>query len=471
MFRFVNWGYHVSEFRLIDFRCLDTAGWSMESRAFRVRKMLSADGLFGMLRRRFDSVSDPRPGSPTIPLGDSLMAAFAMFSLKCPSLLAFDRDRADPNLRRLYHVGRIPCDTSMREILDGVDPAQIRPVFTDVFRCLQRGKVLEQFVYWDDCYLLSLDGTQYFASNKVHCSSCQEKHSHTGVITYSHATVGAVLVHPDHREVIPLCPEPIIRQDGKSKNDCERNATRRLLDHIRREHPHLGFIVIEDGLSSNGPHVRDLLDHRMHFILGAKPGDHPFLFEKVVQAIDEGRADSLETVDSRSGERRSYTAVTGLPLNESHPDLLLNFVSCTVDKGEKSTTFSWVTDLPTTSTRKMLPLIERGGRTRWKIENETFNTLKNQDYHFEHNYGHGFKNLSTVLMLLMMLAFLVDQTQQLACPLFAAAAAKINCKRRLWEKMRALFFEFAFDNMAALYETIVRGHVRVAPILLPFDSS
>jgi hypothetical protein len=443
----------------------------MESRGFRVRKMLSADGLFGMLREQFDSVSDPRLVSPTIPLGDALMAAFAMFSLKCPSLLSFDRDRADPNIRRLYHVGRIPCDTSMREILDGVDPAEIRSIFVDVFRCLQRGKVLERFVYWNNSYLLAMDGTEYFASNKIHCPSCQEKHSRTGVTTYSHAAVGAALVDPDHCEVIPLCPEPIIRQDGVTKNDCERNATRRLLHHIRREHPHLGFVVIEDGLSSNGPHIKDLLDHRMNFILGAKPGDHPFLFEKAVKAIDEGRADTLETFDSRSGERRSYTAVTGLPLNESHSDLLVSFVSCTVDKGEKSTTFSWVTDLPTTPTRKMLPLIERGGRTRWKIENETFNTLKNQDYHFEHNYGHGFRNLSTVLMFLMMLAFLVDQTQQLACPLFAAAAAKINCKRRLWEKMRALFFEFAFDDMAALYETIVRGHVRVAPILLPFDSS
>ncbi len=283
--------------------------------------------------------------------------------------------------------------------------------------------------------------------------------------------MAAVIVHPDHREVVPLCPEPIIRQDGMTKNDCERNATRRLLGHIRKDHLHLEFIVVEDGLSSNGPHVKDLRDHRMHFILGAKPGDHAFLFQKVVDAIDEGRADSLETVDHQTGVRRSYTAVAGLPLNESHPDLLVNFVSCTVENEDKSTTFSWVTDLPVFPKRKMLPLIEHGGRTRWKIENETFNTLKNQGYHFEHNYGHGFNNLSTVLTLLMMLAFLVDQTQQMACPLFRAAFAKVKCKRDLWEKKRALFFEFAFENMAALYETIVRGHARLPPVPLPFDTS
>ena len=62
----------------------------------------------------------------------------------------------------------------------------------------------------------------------------------------------------------------------------------------------------------------------------------------------------------------------------------------------------------------------RGGRARWKIENETFNTLKNQGYQFGHNFGHGKQNLSTIFVMLMMLAFLVDQTQELCCPLFQA---------------------------------------------------
>ena len=38
-------------------------------------------------------------------------------------------------------------------------------------------------------------------------------------------------------------------------------------------------------------------------------------------------------------------------------------------------------------------------RARWKIENETFNTLKNQGYHFEHNYGHGEQHLSVVFVM------------------------------------------------------------------------
>ncbi len=444
----------------------------MDSRLPRPRKDLSADGLVALIREGFNRVSDPRRGACDISLSDTLMSAFAMFSLKDPSLLAFDkRRRNDSNLQTLYGIGRVPSDTRMREIADLVDPKELQPLFTDVFRCVQRGKALEPFVYWNDCYLLSLDGTQYFTSTQIHCSFCQEKHSRDGVVTYSHAVVGAVIVHPDRREVIPLCPEPIIRQDGNSKNDCQRNATRRLLSRIRKEHPHLKFIVIEDGLSSNGPHVEDLQASGMNFILGAKPGDHAFLFEKAVEAIEEGRTYELEMVDPKTGVKRFYTGVPDLPLNASPPDSLVNFVFCTVEDGDESTVFSWITNLPVTPVRKMLPLIERGGRARWKIENETFNTLKNQGYHFEHNYGHGFANLSTVLMLLMMLAFLVDQTQQIACPLFRAAFAKIGCRQRLWEMMRELFFAFAFKTMAQLYETILRGHVKKPPQLVPHDSS
>ena len=94
-----------------------------------------------------------------------------------------------------------------------------------------------------------------------------------------------------------------------------------------------------------------------------------------------------------------------------------------------------------------------GGRARWKIENETFNTLKNQGYHFEHNFGHGEKNLSVVLLL----AFLVDQAQQLACPLFQAVLKKEKFRIRLWEHMRALFYSFEFTRMEDIFRALLYG--------------
>jgi hypothetical protein len=169
----------------------------------------------------------------------------------------------------------VPSDTQMREILDPVDPEQLRPAYQDVFREWQRGKAWEPFVFYRGCSLLLLDGSGYLSSEAIYCDSCLQKtNKQTEAVTYQHQLLGAALAHPDHREVIPLAPEPIVQQDGTRKNDCERNAAKRLLRKIRKEHPRLKLIVVEDGLASNAPHIRELKKLHMHFILGAKPGDH-----------------------------------------------------------------------------------------------------------------------------------------------------------------------------------------------------
>jgi ribosome biogenesis protein Tsr3 len=92
---------------------------------------------------------------------------------------------------------------------------------------------------------------------------------------------GAVIVHPDCKEVIPLAPEFIIKQDGQSKNDCERNAVKRFFKKLRKDHPRLPLIITEDGLSSNAPHIEAAEKYNLHYILGVKKGDHAFLFNKV----------------------------------------------------------------------------------------------------------------------------------------------------------------------------------------------
>src|SRR3974377_37579 len=264
------------------------------------RTLLSADALFALLRLGFEKVPDPRGRKCPISLTDALMSAFAMFSLKDPSLLAFEDRRHDENMRNLYGIARVPSDTHMEEILDPVEPRQLRPLFNDVFRQLQRGKALEPFVFYQGCYLLSLDGTGYFSSSSIHCDSCLEKvNKQTGEITYQHQMLGAVMMHPNCREVVPLAPESIKKQDGSEKNDCERNAAKRLLRQIRQEHPHLKLIVVEDGLASNAPHIRELQDLDMHFILGAKPGDHAFLFEQVLAAWE---VDGVTTMCWRDGQ-------------------------------------------------------------------------------------------------------------------------------------------------------------------------
>ena len=428
----------------------------------KVRKGLSADALYALLREQFGLITDHRE-DPSISLGDAMMSAFAMFSLKEPSLLAFDDRRNDNNMKALFGIERIPSDTQMREILDPSDPQQLRPMFNDVFRKLQRGKALEPFVFHNDCYLLCTDGTGFFSSSKIHCDSCLEKvKKKTGQVTYEHQMLGAALVYPDFREVIPLAPEPIEKQDGDNKNDCERNAGVRLLEKIRAEHPKLKFIVLEDALASNAPHIRLIKKLNMHFLLGVKTGDHEHLFDQVQKAHEDDR---MQTLSWQEGEVfYEICFVHQLSLNASNPDLPVNFLEYSEfdADGTRRRHFSWVTDLGIT--RNNAKHLVRGGRSRWKIENETFNTLKNQGYHFEHNFGHGQQHLCTVFAMLMMLAFLVDQTQQLCCPLFRATWKKVGSKRSLWEKLRSHFYHFRFCSMGSLYEAILYDRAKEIPL-------
>src|SRR6516165_6807829 len=263
-----------------------------------VRQDLSADALFRALRTHFGSLAEQRSGEIEIPLGDALMSAFAMFSLKDPSLLAFDHRRDNPtdNFRTIYGINRVPCDSQMRAILDPVDPAGLRAPFREVFRRLQRGKVLQDFLYLGGHYLLSLDGTTSFSSSKIHCPSCLVKHHRNGGVTYSHQLLGATLVHPDLKEVIALAPEPIIQQDGQTKNDCERNATRRWLERFRREHPHLPVIVVEDGLSANAPHLRG--PRALHY---RRQAGRPRLLVRAPASRRGGRRDAGPDLE-RSGD-------------------------------------------------------------------------------------------------------------------------------------------------------------------------
>jgi hypothetical protein len=185
----------------------------------------------------------------------------------------------------------------------------------------------------------------------------------------------------------------------------------RLLEKIRAEHSKMKFMVLEDALASNSPHIRLIRKLNMHFLLGVKPGDHEYLFEQVLEVHADGRMQTLTWQEGEVTHEISY--VHRLLLNASNRDLQVNFLEYSEydADGHHRKHFTWVTDLKIT--RDNAAHLVRGGRSRWKIENETFNTLKNQGSHFEHNFGHGQKHLCTVFAMIMMLAFLVDQTLQL----------------------------------------------------------
>ena len=424
-----------------------------------INKWLSAEGLYGSVHKRFSSLNDRYNKGNKIKTVDCLMSGLALFALKSPSLLQFDsRFRGS-----LGHNPQVPSDTYMRERLDEIDPSDIQPAFKTLFHLVQRSKQLTRFCLFEGHYLLSLDGTGYFSSHDVHCDHCCVKTHKDGKKTYYHQMLGGVLVHPDEPTVLPFAPEAMLKQDGTKKNDCERNASKRMLSRIRKDHPQLKLIVVADGLASNAPHIRHLQSLHMRFILGVKPGDHAALFDWV-KHHDEVSCLSAQEGSGKKLITREYRWLHQVPLNDSHPDLLVNYLECKETKAGKTTTFTWITDLPIT--KENVATITKGARARWKIENETFNTLKNQGYQFEHNFGHGKQHLSTVFANLMFLSFMIDQIQQMACKRFQAAlAACVNTKRRLWQKISGIFELCIIPSWQALFDVII--HKKLLPIPPP----
>ncbi len=434
-----------------------------------MQKKLTSNSLLELTRNHFNSVTDTRDDNRSIDLVDGLMSAFAMLFLKQPSLLAFQNqiDNCGQNLHKVFGIQQIPSDTNMRKMVDPVSPQEVRGIFKKIFYRLQRSKQLGRFVFMDGHYLVSCDGTGYFSSNKVHCDNCMQKKGKNGEVSYYHQFFGATIVHPDLKEVIPLAPEAIQKQDGSNKNDCERNASKRFLRDFRKEHPKLKGIIVEDSLASNAPHLKEITSKKLQYIIGAKPDDHKYLFSQVEERKRQGLVKEQTFEEGEFNHIFSYC--NDLPLNKSNSQVRVNFLEYweVNNNTQKTTHFTWVTSFKLG--KNNIYEIMRGGRARWKIENETFNTLKNQGYHFEHNYGHGNQNLSFNMAMLMMLVFLIDQVLQLSCKEYNVALQKAGSKKGLWENIRKLFDSFHFENSQQVYQALCYGFEK--PNLIILNSS
>lgn len=418
------------------------------------------DGELVKARALFDGIKDHRASNASHSLSDIFMSGLAMFSLKYASLLDFDQqtDLERENLNRVFGIEAVCSDTQLRRVLDRQPHTPMRQWFVDRFSDLERTGLLREYEYaiGGKKYLISSgDGVQHFSSKRISCPCCLERKHGNGSTTYHHSMLCAALVHPQKREVFLMGCEPIIQQDGNRKNDCELNAAKRLFGQMKTDYEayqqRYNFLVVEDALYANAPHLRLLLGNGYSYIVNVKPDRHKSLFTHF-----EGRRTRNQThVKSfcQDGITHRFEWSNNLPLNSSDPELRVNFLHYQqTDAKGKKTTFTWVTNLKLHARR--VYAVMRAARARWKIENETFNTLKNLGYHFEHNYGHGKDHLSTTLAHLMLLAFYIDQFVQACDRVFRVIEHKIRTKKRLWQTIKALFQTTICQSMDQIYRRV-----------------
>ena len=422
---------------------------------------MATDQLIQGLRQKFEAVKEHRYKNAQIPLGDFLQSAFAMFHLKDPSLHHYRinyRER-EANLERVYQVKSLPSDSAMREGIDYIAPGDIQACFKVPLQTLGEEGIMNEYRVLGRYNCLLFDGTQHYCSCTTACEHCltrehRNKKGEVTKITYHHQALAAVMAHHGHKEVFPVCCEAIVRQDGSTKNDCELNAGKRLIPLVRgllpkEQHELLGVF---DGLYPNGPFIRMLQEHEMRFVIGIQEG-YVIIQTERLRAANALQEHSWLTTDGQRCVARWHNQ---LVLNGQNQDIEVNYFELEQfdTEGQRAYFNSWITDIAISKENIVeLTLI---GRSRWKIENETFNTLKNQGYHLEHNYGHGEKYLATNFMLLTFLAFCVDQIAQKLDQAFDKALKYCKTKKKLWEKIRQVFDLLPCKSMNVIYRFIAK---------------
>ena len=272
------------------------------------------------------------------------------------------------------------------------------------------------------------------------------------------------MVAPGHERALPLEPELIAPQDGAEKQDCEARAMHRWLARHGPRYARLKPVYLGDDLSSRQPTCEAVRAIGAHFLFTAKPSSHKTLYSWLDGADVPAFAQKV-----KQGARfvtHRYRWLEGVPIREGvvsktrprHDDaMLVNWLEIEIvdPAGKVAYRNSFITDLAVS--KDNVAELAACGRARWKIENESFNTLKTKGYNLEHNFGHGEANLAAVLATMNLLAFAMHTVADLVDGAWQAARVAVGSRKRFFEDLRAITTYLVFPTWAALIETLRSG--------------
>lgn len=422
---------------------------------------LSFKALTDAVASVFDAQFDSRQASKTTySLSDAGLAAFSVFFMQSSSFLAYQRDmqkrKGRSNASTLFGMEQIPTDTHIRNLLDPLPAEAPRVLFRHVFQELAEAGTLERFKIAEGQLLLVPDGTEHFSSEKVCCPNCTRRVLKNGHVRYSHSVVTPVIVSPEQSEVLSLEPAFILPQDGEEKQDCEIKAAKRWLKEQAPHYQLANAVVLGDDLYCHQPWCEALLAQTMNFILVCKPDSHKTLYEYLELYPPEEL--QLRRWNGRYGEIWHYRYANGLPLKDGEDALSVNWCELSIyyeATGELLFRNSFATNLAITA--DTVTDVVRWGRCRWKVENEGNNVFKTKGYHFEHNYGHGEENLSTLLLTLLLFAFLCHTVFALTLPAYEQVRRALGRRDTFFHDLSALTRYHLFISWEQLLDFMVEG--------------
>ena len=410
--------------------------------------------MIGRLRGVFEKLPDARGKSNNQRYGieDAALSAFAIFFTQSPSFLDYQlrmqQQQGKNNAQSLFGVHQIPSDNQIRNLLDPITPQTLFPFMASIGDDLYRDGYLEAFRSVGKTFLIALDGTDFFSSKNISCACCSCAKQKNGETLYRHIAVTPVLVAPGQPNVIALTPEFVQPQDGHDKQDCEINAATRWLTQWAQHYVPWGITVLGDDLYCHQPFCQRVIEAKAEFLFTCKPDSHPAVYEWVADLTRIERVDNISRT-RWTGKKRltdTYRYLNQVPLRDTDDALMVNWCELTTtnEQGEVLYHNAWATS-HLISEHNVEPLA-KAARARWKIENEGNNTLKTKGYHFEHNFGHGKRNLANLLATMILLAYLLHTTLDWIDQRYHTVRRRLPSRRTFFEHVRALLLYLPFDD-------------------------
>jgi hypothetical protein len=420
--------------------------------------------LLSILTDCIEGFPDPRKGTNSrYSMRDITLSAFSVFFTQSPSFLSYQRSMQQQkgcnNGRTIFGIDKIPTDVQVRNVLDGVSYRCLEPAFMGAMRLLQQSKHLDSYRVLENQLLVCMDGTEFFTSNALSCPLCSSRTRPDGTVNHYHSALTPAIVQPGNSRVIPLPPEIISPQDGHEKQDCENAAAKRWIERWGSLCKTLAVTILGDDLYGKLPLCRMMQEAGLNFILVCKPSSHPWLADWI--RLCDAKKDLHEKRTVVWNGKRHLTHITrwinGVPLTSDADTLQLNWTELLIldEKGEVVYHNSWVTTHLLSDTN--VEAIIKGGRCRWKIENENNNTLKTKGYHLEHNFGHGQKELSNFLVTLNLVAFLFHTVLELSDARYRLLRQTLVRRDTFFNDIRALTRYICFDSWQAMLQFMLRG--------------
>ena len=415
------------------------------------------DSRLSVVRRCCEGFPDTRTGANRqYTMADIGLAALSVFFTQSPSFLDHQRQletgHGRSNCQTLFGISRIPTDNHIRDMLDPVAPDHLFPAFAAAVAALERSGGIRAFQRLGSHLLIALDGTEYHRSAKVHCRHCSTRTRKGQPPESFHTLLCATIVAPGRAQVVPLEPEFIRPQDGHDKQDCESRAVRRWLKRHGARYKRLNPIYLGDDLHACQPVCEAVLEQGGHFLFTCKPASHQTIQEYLTGIEPEEHVEQVKRGKQRFTHR--YRWLCGVPLRSDEEALTVNWLMIEIlnAKGEVTYRNRFITDLPVT--RETVAELAACGRARWKIENESFNVLKNRGYHLEHNFGHGNEHLAALLACFNLLAFAIHTVCDLTAGAWRHARETLGPRTRFFQNLQGLATYLVFSSWTELLQTL-----------------